>query len=256
MEGGQLIKIEKSPGRFDIILNNPPVNIMNIAMMREICAALEKLPLDKSLKVVVFRAEGKHFSAGADVAEHQADQVVDMIGAFGRLFRCMSRITAINIALVDGSALGGGCELVTFCDVVMASDRAKFGQPEIQLGVFPPVAVVTFPILVGRNRALELLVTGRIISAEEALRIGLINQMYSAVDFEPKSNEFIRSILDLSASSVALTKKAIDRAMYKPVMEAFRHADREYVEELMQTEDANEGLAAFLEKRKPVWKDK
>ncbi len=256
MSDYKLIRIEESPGRLDIVLNNPPVNILNIAMMREICDALEKAALIEGLKLVIFRSEANHFSAGADVSEHQEDQVVDMIGAFGRMFRCMSRVPAVTMAVVNGSALGGGCELATFCDIVLASDKSKFGQPEIMLGVFPPVAVVTFPILVGRNRSLELLITGKIISAGEADKIGLINQVYTAAEFKEKVDEFISSILSLSASSIALTKKAIDCAMYQPVMEAFRHADREYIEELMQTEDAREGLTAFLEKRKPVWQDR
>ncbi|MBU1882395.1 enoyl-CoA hydratase/isomerase family protein [bacterium] len=256
MSDYKLIRVKESLGRFDIVLNNPPVNILNIAMMEEICDALEKAAMIPGLKVVVYRAEGKHFSAGADVGEHSADQVVDMIGAFGRMFRCMSRVPAINVALVEGSALGGGCELATFCDIVLASEKAKLGQPEILLGVFPPIAVVTFPILVGRNRAIELLVTGKIIAAEEAEKIGLVNHVYPTAEFAVKTDELIGSILALSASSIALTKKVIDRAMYQPVMEAFRHTDREYIEELMKTEDANEGIAAFLEKRKPQWKDR
>jgi cyclohexa-1,5-dienecarbonyl-CoA hydratase len=251
-----LIKTEQSAGRFDIILNHPPLNILNIVMMREICDALEIAALDTTLKTLIFRTEGKHFSAGADVEEHTEPKVVEMINAFSRMFRCMSRVPAITVALVEGSALGGGCELATFCDVVLASENAKFGQPEIQLGVFPPVAVVTFPILVGRNRAIELLTTGKVISAKESESIGLINHAYPQVEFHKKADEFIDSILALSASSVALTKKAVDRAMYKPVMEALRHADREYIEELMQTEDAHEGLNSFLEKRRPKWMDR
>jgi len=250
------IKIEKSSGRYDIVLSSPPVNIITIAMMKEICGALEKASLDSTLKVIVFRSEGKHFSAGADVSEHTQDKVVEMIGSFGKMFRCMSRVAPVTIAAVDGSALGGGCELATFCDIVLASEKAKFGQPEILLGVFPPVAAVTFPILIGRNRAMELLVTGKIIDAREAERIGLINQVYSVDEFKAKTDEFIAQITSLSAAAVTITKKNIDYALFTHVIEAFRFSDRTYMEELMATEDAHEGLAAFLEKRKPVWKDK
>ncbi len=251
----QLIRTDEFPGRLDIILDNPPLNILNIAMMKEICDVLETAALDRHLKAVVFRSEGKHFSAGADVAEHTEPKVVEMIGAFSRMFRCLSRVPAVTVAMVDGSALGGGCELATFCDIVLATDKAKFGQPEIQLGVMPPVAVVIFPLLVGRNRAMDLLITGRIITAKEAERIGLINHVYPQKDFYAKADEFISQITTLSASTVSLTKKAMDCAINQPVMEALRHSDREYIEELMKTEDAHEGLAAFLEKRKPAWKD-
>ncbi len=250
----QLIKVETSPGRFDIVLNNPPLNILNITMMEEIANALEEATLDTTLRALVFRTEGKHFSAGADVSEHQADKVVDMIGAFGQMFRRMAGVSAVTVAAVNGSALGGGCELATFCDVVLASDQAKFGQPEIQLGVLPPVAVVTFPVLIGRNRAMELLTTGKIISAGEADRIGLINHVYTAAEFDASVAEFVESLISLSAAAVSMTKKTIDLSMYLPVMEALRQADKAYVEELMGTDDAHEGLAAFLEKRKPEWK--
>lgn len=251
-----LIKVEKSKGRYDIILNHPPLNILNIAMMEEICHAANEAATDTALKVLVFRSEGKHFSAGADVAEHTSDKVVAMIGTFGRMFRRISEVSAVNIAVVNGSALGGGCELATFCDIVLASDISKFGQPEIQLGVLPPVAAVTFPQLIGRNRTMELLLTGKIIKAEEAHRIGLINHVFPVAEFEEKVNEFIIGLTSLSAAALAITKKTIDRSLYLPVMEGMRQTDRTYIEELMSTDDAHEGLAAFLEKRKPLWKNR
>ncbi|TKJ40050.1 hypothetical protein CEE37_09950 [candidate division LCP-89 bacterium B3_LCP] len=255
MSDYQQIKVESSPGRLDIILNSPPVNILNIAMMEEISDAVNDAATDTSLCALVFRAEGKHFSAGADVGEHQEDKVAEMINSFGRMFRRISEVGAVTVAVVQGSALGGGCELATFCDIVLASDQAKFGQPEIQLGVFPPVAVVTFPILIGRNRAIELLTTGKIIGAVEAERIGLINHVFPAGEFDEKVSSFIGSLTSLSAVAISLTKKSLDLSMYLPVMEGLRQADRCYVEELMSTDDAHEGLAAFLEKRKAVWKN-
>jgi cyclohexa-1,5-dienecarbonyl-CoA hydratase len=256
MEKYQYLKVSKSEGRADIVLNSPPLNILTIAMMKEISRAIEEVIPDKSLRALVFRAEGKHFSAGADVAEHTKDKVNDMITAFGDMFRAIAKVPAITIAVVDGSALGGGCELATFCDIVLASDRAKFGQPEIQVGVFPPVAVVIFPYLVGRNRALELLVTGKVIPAPEAESIGLINHVFSVEEFQTKADEFIAKITVLSAPVIAVTKRTLDKCMYIPVMQAFRLADEVYFTDLMTTFDANEGLSAFLEKRKPEWKNR
>ena len=256
MNDYKFIKVEKSPGRFDIILNSPPVNILTIAMMEEISAASGEAARDHSLKVLVFRSEGKHFSAGADVAEHTADKVEAMIGAFGNMFRALAAVPAVTIAVVDGSALGGGCELATFCDIVLASDRAKFGQPEIQLGVFPPVAAAVFPRLIGRNKAIELLITGKIITASEALEMGLINHVWPAAEFGAKAEELIVGIASLSAVAIAITKKTLNRTQDLSLAKALELADEIYLKELMATQDAHEGLASFLEKRKPVWKDK
>lgn len=251
-----LIGIEKAEGRMDIILSNPPLNILNIAMMEEISDAANQAANDKNLRALVFRADGKHFSAGADVGEHTADQVHDMIDAFGKMFKDIADVQAVTIAAVDGSSLGGGCELATFCDMVVASERSKFGQPEMMLGVFPPVAAVIFPYLVGRNKAMELIVSGKIIKADEALRIGLINQVFPVDEFYDKLFDFVAGFTSLSASSIAITKKMIDRGMYLPVREGLRLADETYLNELMTTDDANEGLTAFLEKRKPEWKNR
>ncbi|HHI02963.1 MAG TPA: hypothetical protein ENL22_05535 [candidate division Zixibacteria bacterium] len=256
MNDYKLIKVEQSEGRTDIILNSPPLNILTIAMMGEISDAANQAAADGALRALVFRSEGKHFSAGADVAEHTNEMVNEMIIAFGDMFKVISEVPAVTIAAVDGSALGGGCELATFCDIVVASDRAKLGQPEIQLGVFPPVAVIIFPRLIGRNRAMELLLSGAVIGAEEAERIGLINHIFPADEFIEKVDEFVANFTKLSASSLALTKKMIDRGLYVPVREGLRMADETYLNELMITDDANEGLASFLEKRKPLWKNR
>jgi len=232
------------------------VNILNIAMMEEICEVLKTAAGNKSLRVLVFRAEGKHFSAGADVAEHTTDKVNEMIAVFGNMFKCISKVRAVTIAAIDGSALGGGCELATYCDIVIATDRAKIGQPEISVGVFPPVAAVIFPYLVGRNRAIELITTGSIIAADEAYRIGLINHVYPAAEFSAKLDELAASLTSKSASVIAATKKTINRCFNIPVQDALRNAYESYFTDLMVLEDAHEGLNAFLEKRKPEWKDR
>ncbi len=252
----QHIKVEEKIGRVDIVLNTPPLNILTIAMMEEICDAVEKASGDRSLRALVFKSEGKHFSVGADVSEHTEEMVEAMIEVFGRMFRYISEFPGITVAAVDGSALGGGCELATFCDIVLASDRAKFGQPEIQVGVFPPVAVVILPHLMGRNRALELIASGRVISAEEAERMGLVNHVFLSIEFPLEVNKFVSGITAQSAAVIAVTKKTLDRCMFLPVREALRKADETYLDELMRLDDAHEGLAAFLEKRKAEWKNR
>jgi len=240
----------------EIVLDNPPVNIMTQAMMEEINAVLNDLIKDNDLHLLIFKAEGKHFSAGADVAEHTKERCPEMIPEFMRLFFNLNRISCPTIAVVQGMALGGGCELATFCDMVIASEKAKFGQPEIGVGVFPPVGVVIFPHLIGRNRALELLLSGDIIPAAEAERIGLINKVFPEENFQEKVDEFISKFTSKSSVVLKLTKKAVDQSFYTPVTKAMESAEYMYLRNLMETADANEGIQAFLEKRIPIWKGK
>ncbi|MFC1493094.1 enoyl-CoA hydratase/isomerase family protein [candidate division KSB1 bacterium] len=240
----------------EIILNNPPVNIMTQAMMEEINSVLEELHADNSLHMLIFSSEGKHFSAGADVGEHTKDKCGEMIPEFTKLFFNLNKITCPVIAVVKGLALGGGCELVIFCDMVIASEKAKIGQPEISVGVFPPLGAVIFPHLLGRNRAMELLLSGDVIPAAEAERIGLINKVFPEEIFEEKTKEFLDKFKNKSPVVLKLTKKAIDASLYRTVIDALKNAEEIYLKELMETEDASEGISAFLEKRQPLWKGK
>ncbi len=248
------IKFIKTDNVAEIVLNNPPVNIMTQAMMIEINSVLEDLIKDEKLHLLIFKAEGKHFSAGADVAEHTKEKCPEMIPEFIKLFSQLNLVTCPVIAVVQGMALGGGCELATFCDMVVASEKAKIGQPEIAVGVFPPIGAVIFPHLVGRNRAIELLLSGDIISAEEAEKIGLINKVFPEDTFQENADEFISKFKNKSSIVLKLTKKAIDQSYYSAVTKAMSDAEKIYLDELMETNDANEGIQAFMEKRNPEWK--
>jgi cyclohexa-1,5-dienecarbonyl-CoA hydratase len=238
-----------------ITLNQPPLNIIDIPMMEEIHNALEHIRSVSGVKVLVLDHHGKAFSPGVSIKDHSLEKVGGMLEKFHGLFRRLNSFEQPSVALVDGMALGGGCELAVFCDMVIASDRATFGQPEIKVGVFPPVAAVVFPRLVGRNRTLELLLTGDVIDAEEAKAIGLINKVFPAQVFKEKSEEFIRKLASLSGRILSLTKRAVDQSLYTSVIEGISSAEQLYLRELMKTEDAQEGLNAFLEKRRPVWKN-
>ncbi|NIM93057.1 MAG: enoyl-CoA hydratase [Anaerolineales bacterium] len=254
----QHIIFEKREGVARVTLNKPPLNVLDIAMMREITLALEDLIDDASVKVLVFDAaeDSKAFSAGVDVSEHTADLVDEMIEVFHRIFRLLDSLEMPTVAVVQRAALGGGCELALFCDMVIASEKASFGQPEIQVGVFPPIAVVALPDIIGPKKAMEMVLTGERISAAEAERIGLANIVVPPDELPAAAEEFVSKLASLSGAVLRLTKRAARMANTKPFSERLSAVEELYLGPLMQTKDANEGLAAFMEKRAPVWKDK
>lgn len=250
----KFIATEVTEGVARIVLNRPPLNWMNIEMMEEINEALRSFQGIEALKLIVFRAEGKAFSVGVEVADHMGDKAQKMMDAFHGMFRLMDSAGLPTISLVNGSALGGGCELATYCDMVLASERARFGQPEIQVGVFPPIAALAFPRIMGRKKAFELILSGETISAKEALEIGLVNRVFPVEKFDEEADSFISKLAALSPVVLRMAKRAIVLGWDTGAEEGLRRIEKVYMEELMSTEDANEGLIAFLEKRKPVWK--
>ncbi|MFH1242549.1 MAG: enoyl-CoA hydratase/isomerase family protein [Pseudomonadota bacterium] len=251
----QYIETGFSDGLGTITLNRPPVNILNIAMMEEINQLLEEWRGKKDLKVALFNAKGKCFSAGVDVGEHMGDLAPKMIEVFHRMFRLMDRLGATTVASVYGSCLGGGCELAIFCDLVLASQDAKFGQPEIQVGVFPPIAAQFMPRIIGRKAAMELILSGRIVSAEEARQMGLVNRVVSREDLESATSDFVKPYLKLSAEVLRITKKAVVAGLMDDLEPSLKLIEDIYLNELMKTADANEGLKAFMEKRRPEWRN-
>ncbi|HEM62425.1 MAG TPA: enoyl-CoA hydratase, partial [Chloroflexi bacterium] len=194
--------------------------------------------------------------AGVDVKDHTVDKVGEMVEVFHRIFRLMWALDVPTVAAVNGAALGGGCELVTFCDMIVASEKATFGQPEIQVGVYPPVAVVTFPRLMPYMKAMELLLTGAVIDAREAERLGIANKVVPPETFDEEVSSFVGRLTSLSAAILRLTKRATLQGLTLPFEEALRLSEDVYLNQLMKTDDATEGLAAFMEKRKPTWRDK
>lgn len=250
----EFLETDIAGGIATITLNRPPVNVMHIPMMAELNALLESVLRSENLAAIVIRANGKVFSAGVDVADHTADKVAEMIRQFHGIFRKLAATDALTIAAVNGVALGGGCELACFCDIVLASERAKFGQPEIQVGVFPPVAACVLPPQIGIKKAIELNALGTTLDAREAHRIGLVNQVFPLEEFDRKVNEYLDGIRKLSRPVVRLAKRATCWAVRKQVLEQLEATEAMYLDELMQLHDAREGVAAFMEKRPPVWK--
>jgi cyclohexa-1,5-dienecarbonyl-CoA hydratase len=239
-----------------ITLRKPPVNVLNIEMMDEINDTLRDWIEEKDLKVVLFDAEGKCFSAGVDVGEHMGDLAPKMIESFHGMFRLMEALGAVTVASVFGSCLGGGCELAIFCDLVITDETAKFGQPEIQVGVLPPIAAQVMPRIIGRKAANDLILSGRIISAQEAVEMGLINKVVAKGDLSQETESFIKPYLSLSAEVIRIAKKTIKAGLMDELEPSLKAIEDIYLNELMKTADAQEGLQAFLDKRRPEWKNR
>jgi cyclohexa-1,5-dienecarbonyl-CoA hydratase len=249
------IQTELKEGVATLTLNRPPVNVLNIEMMEEINTYFESLLKEKALKLLVIQAVGKAFSAGVDVGEHLGDLVYKMIEVFHRMFRLMDALKVPSIAVVNGSALGGGCELAVYCDMVMATEKAKFGQPEIQVGVFPPIAALVFPRMMGRKKALELVLSGDVISAQEALALGMINKIVPEASLAEEVSRFVDKFKKLSGTVLKLTKEATLAGLNDDAEKGLKVIEKIYLDRLMKTHDAIEGLKAFIDKRKPTWKD-
>ena len=249
------IQTEFKDGVATLTLNRPPVNVLNIEMMEEVNTYFESLLKEKALKLLVIQAAGKAFSAGVDVGEHLGDLVYKMIEVFHRMFRLMDALKVPSIAVVNGSALGGGCELAVYCDMVMATEKAKFGQPEIQVGVFPPIAALVFPRMMGRKKALELILSGDVISAQEALALGMINKIVPEASLAEEVSKFVEKFKKLSGAVLKLTKEATLAGLNDDAERGLKVIEKIYLDRLMKTHDAIEGLKAFLDKRKPTWKD-
>ncbi|MGB2985463.1 MAG: enoyl-CoA hydratase/isomerase family protein, partial [Phycisphaerae bacterium] len=249
MSSEEHVRLETVDGIATITLNRPPLNVLNIPMMAEFNTLLEAVIDDANIAAVVLRADGKAFSVGVDVSDHTADKVGEMIQQFHGIFRKLASTNALTIAVVKGAALGGGCEVATFCDIVLASDRAKFGQPEVQVGVLPPVAACAFPPQIGIKKAIELNAVGMTIDAREAHRIGLVNQVYPADEFDECVDGYLSNIRRLSRPVVRMAKGTTAMVVREQVLAHLERVERLYLDELMKLSDAHEGLAAFMEKR-------
>jgi cyclohexa-1,5-dienecarbonyl-CoA hydratase len=254
--GYENILYEVSAGIATITINRPPYNVLDIKTMREMNQALEEVKgRQKELKLLVITQAGeKAFSTGVDVRDHTSDKVDEMIEVFHRIFRIMATLDLPTLAVVNGHALGGGCEVAIFCDMVIASEKSKFGQPEIKLAVYPSMVVAWLYRLIGMKKALEIILTGESIDAREAERIGLINRAVPEEKLAQEVEQFINMLADKSPVALKWAKRATLAGMDVDFEQALQRSETIYKGDLMKTRDANEGLTAFMEKREPVWK--
>lgn len=239
-------------GIANVVLDSPPINVLTRGLLAELRQTLRRLAGVHDLRVLVLSAAGKHFSAGADVAEHLPPVFRDLIPEFVETVLSLADFPLPVIAAVQGRCLGGGFELVTAADIILAAEGATFGQPEIKLAVFPPAACALLPALCHRGVAAEMLYTGEPITAEQAREEGLVRRVVPGDQLQESAAALARCIARHSGAALRLTKRCVRDAWALQREHLFR-ASRRYVENLMGTEDAVAGLAGFLEKRQPVW---
>jgi len=244
-EGGTLLRLR---------LDGPPANVIGVATIDAIRAALSRAAGEPRVRAVLFEAAGEHFSYGASIEEHRPGEVARLLTAFHALVREIVGARFVFLAAVRGRTLGGGLELAALSHRVFAGREATFGQPEIRLGVFAPVASVVLPIRLGRAHAEDLLLTGRTVTAPEALAMGLVDEV--ANDPLAAALAWHRErLVPLSAAALGFASRAARHAMRVEIERALPELERLYLEELTRTVDAREGVDAFLEKRPPRWRD-
>jgi cyclohexa-1,5-dienecarbonyl-CoA hydratase len=258
MSGYKFLKTWSADGAAWISINRPPLNVLDIPTMEELNEALRAVKAQElEVRALVITAEGdKAFSAGVDVADHTPDKVGRMVEVFHQIFHNLDGLAIPTVAAVKGAALGGGCELAIFCDMIVAADNLKIGQPEIKVGVFPPIAAVVLPYVMPEKRAFEMIMGGEIVRAQEAHALGLVNKVVPLASFDEEFGKFLRVFTTLSGPVLRSTKKAMRAARGQAFPNALARVERIYLDELMVTEDAQEGLGAFLEKRAPVWRNR
>lgn len=256
MTASKTITSEIVDGVAKITLDRPKHNVLDLEMMKDLHKALENLVSDETLKCVVISGAGPSWCAGVEVADHKPDVVDEMIAVFNRVFEPLDRIQVPVIAAVHGACLGGGMEVAIACDIVIASEKAVFGQPEIKLGFFPPIAVVRLPQLVGPARAVEICTTGKRYTAQQAYDMGLVSVIAEAEGFSQAVEGMVKEIQYASPLIIRLNKQAVKDHLHMTYPENIEKVSDLFLNKLMKTEDTIEGIASFEEKRKPVWKNR
>lgn len=247
------LMVDISPPVARIVLRHPPLNIIDIPMMEELAQALGEIERRSDVSVVVLSGEGKAFSAGVDVAAHTPDKVEAMLLKFHGVIRALVASKKVTVAAVHGHCLGGGAELAMVCDMAYTTATARWGFPEIKLGCYPPVACTALAALVGQKRAVELILTGRTIGGVGAAEMGLANRAVADEELAVAVDRTLDELLRLSPAALAVTKKAVYAWDAMHFDKGLARAEKIYLDELMKTADAEEGIRAFMGKREPKW---
>jgi cyclohexa-1,5-dienecarbonyl-CoA hydratase len=237
-------------------LNRPEHNLLNEAMLREIASGITHAGENEAVKLIVIDSACKVFCGGIDIGEYTSQRVFQMLDAFHAAFAGMLEVGKPVVCVVNGPAIGGGAELAAFGDLVIATPKARFAQPEISIGIFPPLASTILPFLVGPKIALELVLTGEPVTAERALELGMVNRLVPEAQLEKAVKELVDRISGHSGPVLTMAKKAILGGMGLSLREGLKHSMNIFLNELYRLEDSQEGLRALVEKRKPNWKNR
>lgn len=248
------VLVEKSARSISITLDRPPLNVLDIPLLRELDGVLTSCAEDPAHDVVVLQGGGERaFCAGVDIKDHTREKVPEMLDVVHGVMRKLLALPQVTIALVRGACLGGGCELASCCDFILASAESTFATPEIHVGCYPPLALARFSTIVGYHHAAEMILTGRSFTAEEAARIGLINRVLPADQLAGGAQTLLQELLGKSGAVLRLTLKGLRELSLTGFAAALRRSEEIYCRELLPTDDVEEGVQAFLAKRKPRW---
>ncbi len=239
-----------------LTLNRPEHNLLNEAMLREIADGIDWVGERDAIKLVILDSACKVFCGGIDIGEYTSQRVFQMLDAFHGAFAAMLGVGKPVLCIVNGPAIGGGAELAAFGDFVVATPKARFAQPEITIGMFPPLASTILPFLVGPKIALELVLTGEPVSAERALELGMVNRLVPEEKLEQTVNDLVARITAQSGPVLTMAKKAILGGMGMSLRDGLKQSMNIFLNELYRLEDSQEGLRALVEKRKPQWKNR
>jgi cyclohexa-1,5-dienecarbonyl-CoA hydratase len=241
-----------------LTMKRPPYNVLNYDMMNEIARCIGGLTEQPTMRALVIQASSDctAFSAGMAVEDSRPERAFQTLEAFQAVFNAMVEISKPVVAVVNGPAIGAGCELAALADMIVATPKARFAQPEIKIGTYPPLASVILPHAIGHKRALEMILTGEPLSAQEAARLGLVNRLVSEDQLEVETLKVLTRITEQSAPVLEMAKKVLYETIGMPINQALRRSADIYLNQLMDLSDAQEGLRAAVENRKPVWKDK
>jgi cyclohexa-1,5-dienecarbonyl-CoA hydratase len=252
----QFVKHRVEAGVTRMTLNRPDHNLLNEPMLRELADGIACVAEREDVKLIVLDSACKIFCGGIDVGEYTSERVFQMVDAFHSVFLGILESSKPVICVVNGPAIGGGAELAAFGDLVIASPKARFAQPEITIGVFPPLATTILPYLVGPKVALELVLLGEAVTAERAHELGLVNRLVPEAQLEHTVNDLISRVTSHSGPVLTMAKKAILGGMGLSLRDGLKNSMNIFLNELYRLEDAQEGLRALVEKRKPHWKNR
>jgi len=249
------VVVEKRARSAWVTLDRPPLNVLDMGLLGELQQVLSNCAADTGTDIIVLQGAGdRAFCAGVDIRDHTRDRVPEMLATVHGVIRKLFALPQVTVAVIRGLCLGGGCELATSCDLLIASEDGSFGTPEVRVGCFPPVALARFSSLVGYHRAAEMILTGRQFSAQEAFHMGLVNRVYSTDRLQAGVDELLDDLLGKSGAVLRVTLKGLRELSHRGFLEALQRSEEMYCNDLLKTEDVEEGVEAFVQKRKPQWR--